>query len=96
MTKTRLELIEVVAERTALPVVRAEELVKVVFDSMVAALKRGEGVELRGFGTFTIREYGAYKGRNPRSGDPVLVPAKRSPHFRAGRELRKRVNGVPA
>jgi integration host factor subunit beta len=92
MSKNRLELIKLIAEKTELPVIRAEVLVKLVFNLMADALRRGETIELRGFGTFKIRRYRGYGGRNPRNGNPVLVRAKRRPYFRAGRELRARVN----
>src|SRR5213593_2019270 len=85
-------LIEEVAKRTNLPFGRAELLVNCIFDSMVAAMKRGEGVELRGFGSFTVREYKGYEGRNPRSGEAVKVQQKRLPFFKVGKELRERVN----
>ena len=59
---------------------------------MVDALKRGEGIEIRGFGSFTVREYKSYEGRNPRTGSPVHVSPKRLPFFKVGKELRERVN----
>jgi integration host factor subunit beta len=65
---------------------------------MAEALTRGEGIEVRGFGTFTLRSYGEYDGRNPRTGETVHVKAKRLPFFKVGRELRQRVRagGVAA
>jgi integration host factor subunit beta len=66
--------------------------VNCIFDSMVDALKRGEGIEIRGFGSFTVREYKQYEGRNPRTGSPVHVAPKRLPFFKVGKELRERVN----
>jgi integration host factor subunit beta len=59
---------------------------------MVDALKKGEGIEIRGFGSFTVREYKPYEGRNPRTGQPVHVAPKRLPFFKVGKELRERVN----
>ena len=98
---TKSELIEAVSERTKLPKGKAELIVNCIFDSMVDALKRGEGIEIRGFGSFTVREYKSYEGRNPRTGQPVHVQPKRLPFFKVGKELRERVNesrgkGVPA
>ena len=58
-----------------------------------AALARGDRVELRGFGAFSVRQRDSRKGRNPRTGEPVEVPAKSVPFFKAGKELRARVNG---
>jgi len=72
-----------------------------MFDSMVDALCRGEGIEIRGFGSFSIRSYKEYQGRNPRTGEAVRVRPKRLAFFKVGKELRERVNtggesnGVP-
>lgn len=98
---TKADLIDVVAERLKLPRGRAELLVGQVFDSMVDALKKGEGIEIRGFGSFSIREYREYEGRNPRTGEAVHVRPKRLAFFKVGKELRERVNesrpgGTPA
>jgi len=59
---------------------------------MVKALERGEGIEIRGFGSFTVRKYKAYEGRNPRTGETVHVAEKRLPFFKVGKDLRERVN----
>lgn len=93
MTMTKSELVDAVAERLKLPRGKAEFIVNCVFDSMVEALRQGQGIEIRGFGSFTVREYKSYEGRNPRSGVPVHVAPKRLPFFRVGKELRERVNG---
>ena len=63
-----------------------------MFDSMVDALCRGEGIEIRGFGSFSIRSYKEYQGRNPRTGEAVRVRPKRLAFFKVGKELRERVN----
>lgn len=89
---TKSELIELLAARTNIPKSRAEAVVNTVFDSMVAALERGEGIEIRGFGSFTVRDYKAYSGRNPRTGESVSVREKRLPFFKVGKELREQVN----
>ena len=89
---TKADLIDAVAERLKLPRGRAELLVGQVFDSMVEALRRGEGIEIRGFGSFSIREYKEYQGRNPRTGETVHVKPKRLAFFKVGKELRERVN----
>lgn len=91
---TKSELIERVAEQAKLSKGRAELVVNAVFDAMVDALRRGDGIEIRGFGTFTVRHYKPYQGRNPRTGDPVRVSPKRLPYFKVGKELRERINGV--
>ena len=88
---TKSELIDAVARRTQITKSRAELVVNCVFDSMTAALERGEGIEIRGFGSFTVREYKPYSGRNPRTGRAVPVPEKRLPFFKVGKELKELV-----
>jgi integration host factor subunit beta len=88
---TRSHLIEVVAGELRLPTERTEAIVRQVFAAMTEALLRGEGVEIRGFGSFTLRQYRAYRGRNPRTGAAVEVRPKRLPFFRTGKELRERI-----
>jgi integration host factor subunit beta len=90
---TKADLIALVAEKLKFPWGRAELVVDQIFDCMVDSLKRGEGIEIRGFGSFTIREYKAYEGRNPRTGETVHVKPKRLAFFKVGKELRERVNG---
>lgn len=89
---TKSELIETVANKLKLPKGKAELIVNCVFDSMEASLKRGERIEIRGFGSFEIRSYKAYEGRNPRTGAKVQVRPKRLPFFKVGKELKERVN----
>src|SRR6187399_3135200 len=91
-TVTKSELIERISEKLKLPNGKAEAIVNCVFDSMVKALEEGEGIEIRGFGSFTVREYKAYEGRNPRTGETVHVAPKRLPFFKVGKDLRERVN----
>lgn len=89
---TKSELIEQVSELLKLPNGKAEQIVNCIFDSMVTALQEGEGIEIRGLGSFTVREYRAYEGRNPRTGETVHVAPKRLPFFKVGKDLRDRVN----
>ncbi|HEY1586087.1 MAG TPA: HU family DNA-binding protein [Polyangia bacterium] len=89
---TKSDLIETVAQKLHLPKGKAELIVNCVFDSMEASLKKGERIEIRGFGSFEIRHYKPYEGRNPRTGDPVAVQEKRLPFFKVGKELKERVN----
>src|SRR5579859_1364648 len=89
---TKSDLIELVANRLHLPKGKAELIVNCIFDSMEESLKKGERIEIRGFGSFEIRHYKAYEGRNPRTGDPVGVRPKRLPFFKVGKELKERVN----
>ena len=88
----RSELVESVAKESHLPKKLAETAVSTVFDSISTAMGTGERVEIRGFGSFTTRTYGSYTGRNPRTGEPVEVPAKRLPFFKVGKQLREMVN----
>lgn len=89
---TKSELVEVVAQRMDVSKKRAEAIVNAVFDSMKQALLDDERVELRGFGSFSIRNYDGRTGRNPRTGEEVEVPPKKSVHFKVGKELRERVD----
>jgi integration host factor subunit beta len=89
---TKSDLIDVLCETQKLPKGRAELLVHVIFDALEAALKRGERIEIRGFGSFELRNYRGYDGRNPRTGSAVNVRPKRLPFFKVGKELKERVN----
>ncbi len=89
---TKSQLIEAVSDRIDVPRKRAEDVVNAVFDAMKGALVEDERIEVRGFGSFTIREYKAKKGRNPRTGAQVEVDEKKSVHFKPGKELRERVD----
>ena len=89
---TKSDLIDLLCETQKLPKGRAELLVHVIFDSLEAALKRGERIEIRGFGSFELRDYRGYDGRNPRTGSAVAVKPKRLPFFKVGKELKERVN----
>ena len=93
-TVTKSELIERISEKLKLANGKAEQIVNCVFDSMVKALQDGEGIEIRGFGSFTVREYKAYEGRNPRTGETVYVAPKKLPFFKVGKDLRERVNAM--
>lgn len=89
---TKSELIEAVSARLDVPKKRAEDVVNAVFDAMKQSLLDDDRIEVRGFGSFSIREYKAKKGRNPRTGEEVEVESKKSVHFKAGKELRDRVD----
>jgi integration host factor subunit beta len=89
---TKSELIETISDRIEVPRKRAEDVVNAVFDAMKDALMDDERIEVRGFGSFTIREYAAKEGRNPRTGEKVFVEEKKSVHFKPGKELRERVD----
>ena len=70
-----------------------ERIVSTVFEEITAALARGDRVELRGFGAFSVKQRDGRMGRNPRTGETVPVPAKAVPFFKTGKELRERMNG---
>ncbi len=89
---TKGNLIKRVSERMKIPPRAAKVIVETFFDAMRESLEKGERVEIRGFGSFMVRQYGAYKGRNPKTGKIVDVPPKRLPHFKAGKELKEMVN----
>lgn len=89
---TKLNLINRIARRNHLPSSRAQLLVDTVFAGIEEALRRGERVEIRGLGSFEVRRYQGYLGRNPRSGAAVGVKPKRLPFFRAGQEIAQRLN----
>jgi integration host factor subunit beta len=94
-TLTKSELIERLAERNPRLVARdADEAVKTILDAMGAALAAGSRIEIRGFGSFSLNYRPPRVGRNPKSGERVQVPAKWVPHFKAGKELRERVDGI--
>lgn len=89
----RSELIQCLAgKHQSLSINDAELSVKIILDSMSAALAKGNRIEIRGFGSFTLNYRPPRKGRNPKTGESVMVLAKYAPHFKAGKELRDRVN----
>src|SRR5206468_10300763 len=92
---TKAELVEDVARAAELTKKDAERLVEIVFESIIDSLNQGEKIELRGFGSFRVRERGARRGRNPKTGETVSIPAKRVPYFKAGKELKELINATP-
>lgn len=89
---TKAELVNQVASNTLLTKKHAEIIVNTVFESIVDSLRAGEKIELRGFGSFRIRNRGPRIGRNPKTGEKVDVPAKRIPYFKPGKELKEILN----
>jgi integration host factor subunit beta len=89
---TKADLVEQVAKETDMTKKDAEQLVEVVFESIIGALNKGDKIELRGFGSFRVRERNARKGRNPKTGATVSIPAKRVAYFKPGKELKDIVN----
>lgn len=91
---TKSELIHKLAEENPHLYLRdVERIVETVFEEMTQALTRGDRIELRGFGAFSVKERGPRIGRNPRTGEQVHVAAKRLPFFKTGKGLRDRLNG---
>lgn len=90
---TKSELIALMAARsTALKIADVERIVEVILTTMTDALAEGRRIELRGFGSFMVKERAARTARNPRTGSSVTVPARRSLSFKAGKQLRDRLN----
>jgi integration host factor subunit beta len=91
---TKSELIEsLVRKQPQLNYKDVELAVKTLLDQMAQTLSNGERIEIRGFGSFSLHYRPGRIGRNPKSGEPVSLPAKYVPHFKPGKELRERVNG---
>ncbi len=93
---TKAELVEEVARAAELTKKDSEVIVDEVFKNIIQALNRGEKIELRGFGSFRVRQRDARRGRNPKTGEPVDIPAKSVPYFKPGKELKELINdGAP-
>jgi integration host factor subunit beta len=91
---TKSDLVEAVSSRArSVPRREVEAIVHAMFDTLIEALKRGERIEIRGFGSFAVKRRPAREGRNPKTGQKVSVPPRSSPHFTVGKELRERLNG---
>jgi integration host factor subunit beta len=86
------DLTKALSKDMDLPVRKAEEIVDKVFDTMTKSLVSGDRIEVRGFGSFTVREYDGYTGRNPKTGETTVVVAKRLPFFKVGQDLKDRLN----
>ena len=91
MSHTKADLIAAIALHRNLPIGRADAIVNQIFTAMAETLIRGDGIEIRGFGSFAVRHYRAFEGRNPRTGAPTHVRAKRLAFFKVGKELRQRI-----
>ena len=89
----KADLIEALAAKEGLTEKEAFTIVNMIVDGFTNTLKKGERIEVRGFGSFSVRDYGAYTGRNPKTGATTDVGAKRLPFFKVGKELKARVNG---
>ena len=89
---TKADLVEIVANEAEMTKKDVEQLVEIIFDSIINTLNKGEKIELRGFGSFRVRERNARKGRNPKTGEPVDIPAKRVAYFKPGKDLKEIIN----
>ena len=92
---TKAALVEEVSRVAELTKKHSEVIVDTVFRSIITALRRGEKIELRGFGSFRLRQREPRKGRNPKTGDRVDVPPKKVPYFKPGKELKELINREP-
>jgi len=88
----KLELISALKAEANMSKAEAAKVVQIFFDHMADAMARGERVEIRGLCSFFIKEYKSYTGRNPKTGDRVVIKPKRLPFFKSGKELRERVD----
>lgn len=89
---TKAELVDEVARVVQLTKKQAENIVNIVFDSIVDSLRAGQKIELRGFGSFRLRSRKSRTGRNPKTGEKVEVPSKKIPYFKPGKELKELIN----
>jgi len=89
---TKSQLIEALAKEENITLKIAEVVVNTTFDSIENALVNGDRVEIRGIGSFKVKEYKEYKGRNPKTGDVIKVKSKKLPFFKVGKELKERVD----
>ena len=86
------ELIEALAEKINLPIREAGSITNALIETMSEALAKGDSIEIRGFGSFVVKEYGSYTGRNPKTGEKIKVSPKKLPFFKVGKDLREQVN----
>ena len=86
------ELIETLAVKYGLSLKKADEVVNTIVETLADALKSGERIEIRGFGSFVVNDYKAYMGRNPKTGQPIEVKPKKLPFFKVGKELREKIS----
>ena|SRR5687767_10447285 len=93
---TKADLVEEVAKVTELTRKDSEVIVDTLFESVIKALRAGDKLEVRGFGSFRVRQRNARVGRNPKTGEKVEVPAKRVPYFKPSKELKDVINGEEA
>jgi len=86
------ELIEALSQDIDLPHREAAAITNTIIETMTAALADGDSIEIRGFGSFVIKNYSSYEGRNPKTGEKIKVKPKKLPFFKVGKDLREQVN----
>ena len=86
------ELIEALSQDIDLPHKEAAAITNTIIETMTEALADGDSIEIRGFGSFVIKEYGSYEGSNPKTGEKIKVKPKKLPFFKVGKDLREQVN----
>ncbi len=86
------ELIERLALKAGINVIQSEEVVNLIYKRMKEAMVNAGRIEIRGFGSFVVKEYQAYQGRNPKTGEKISVPPKKLPFFKVGKELKERID----
>ena len=87
------ELIEAIAQELGMPIRQASAILNTILETMMESLERGDSIEIRGFGSFVIKTYQPYTGRNPKTGQKIKVRPKKLPFFKVGKELKERVDG---
>ena len=90
------DLVDTIAGKAGTPKAQVQQMVDDVFELIAEGLAKGEKIDLRGFGTFSVRDSAARTGRNPQTGEPISIPARRVPGFKPGKELKERVNAASA
>lgn len=86
------DLVDAISGKAGVPKAQVQQMVDDVFDLIADGLSKGEKIDLRGFGTFSVRDSAARTGRNPQTGEPISIPARRVPGFKPGKELKEKVN----
>src|SRR5438477_12385520 len=86
------DLVDAISGKVSLPKGQVQQMVDDVFELIAEGRSKGEKIDLRGFGTFSVRDSAARTGRNPQTGEPISIPARRVPGFKPGKELKERVN----
>lgn len=86
------ELIDAISQELSIPLRDASSITNTILDTMIDSMAKGDAIEIRGFGSFVVKNYTTYCGRNPKTGQKIDVPPKKLPFFKVGKELKDRVN----